>query len=121
MFSFGKKVSPAEQARTWERQLKSEQRKMDREIRKLDREEMKMKNDIKREAKKGAAYQRAVRTMAKSLVRTRKTKERMYMTKAHLNSAVLQLKEQQASLRVARTMHTSTQVMQAMNQLVNIP
>lgn len=56
----------------------------------IERDEMKMKNEIKAAAKKGEKS--AATAMAKGLVRSRRTKERMLLTKTHINSTILELK-----------------------------
>lgn len=54
-------------------------------------------------------------------MRSRKAVTRIYTTKAHLNSVQMQMKNQLATLRVAGSLQKSTEVMQAMQRMVNIP
>lgn len=93
---------------------------MQREIQKLDNEEIKLKNQIKAEAKKGSS-QKTLNTLAKSMVQLRSSRDRLYTSKAQVNSVALQLKEMQASLKVAKAMKISTSVMASMNQMINLP
>lgn len=59
--------------------------------------------------------------LAKEIVRSRKATNRIYITKAQLNSVQLQMKNQLATLRVAGALSKSTEVMQAMQNLVRLP
>jgi charged multivesicular body protein 3 len=55
------------------------------------------------------------------LVGTKKAKERLYVSKAQLNSIVLQLTEQLATIKMTQAISLSGEAMAAMNQLVNVP
>lgn len=59
--------------------------------------------------------------LAKEIVRSRKAVNRIYTSKAHLNSVQLQMKNQLATLRVAGALQKSTEVMQAMQAMVRLP
>lgn len=78
-----------------------------------------MKRSLKQAATKGD--REACTILAKEIVRSRKATNRIYMTKAHLNSVQLQMKNQLATLRVAGSLSKSTEVMQAMQNLVRLP
>ncbi len=80
----GKKVDPQESAKEWKRNLQKEMRKIDRDIADIKRQEDRAMKECKALAKKNHAS--AARTLAKEIVRTRKTVERMYVAKAQLNS-----------------------------------
>lgn len=92
---------------------------MDRQIRSIQREEDKVKVTLKQAAKKGDRDTCTI--LAKEIVRSRKATTRIYTTKAHLNSVQMQMKNQLATLRVAGSLQKSTEVMQAMQRMVNIP
>mmetsp|Transcript_3051 Transcript_3051/g.4666 ORF Transcript_3051/g.4666 Transcript_3051/m.4666 type:complete len:223 (-) Transcript_3051:610-1278(-) len=116
---FGKKVDPKELAQTWKSELRSEDRKLQRQILAIEREEQKVKKEIKDAAKKGEKD--ACRILAKELVRSRKAKERIYASKAQLNSVSLHLSENLATMRVMGTMQKSSEIMQSMNDLIKMP
>eukprot|EP01083_Nonionella_stella_P039838 108360_1 len=59
--------------------------------------------------------------MAKSIVQTDKQIAHLYGTKAQMNSVCLQIKEQQATLKMAKAMKQSAQVSQLMGRLVKLP
>ncbi|CAG2058246.1 unnamed protein product, partial [Timema podura] len=82
-------------------------------------EEDKVKRSLKEAAKKG---DKGVCTiLAKEVIRARKAVNKIHTSKAHLNSIMLQMKNQSATLRVAGALQKSTEVMQAMQNLVRVP
>ncbi|GBG32092.1 Charged multivesicular body protein 3 [Hondaea fermentalgiana] len=114
-----KQPDPRELVKEWTRNLRREQRMLDRQLRQIEREELKMQRDIKMLAKKGEMA--AIRPLAHSLVQSKKAKNRINVTKAHMNSVNLQLRHQAAQMRMAQVMQSSTKVMAAMNSLVKMP
>ena len=80
----GKKTDAMAQAKEWKRNLQKEMRRMDRDITDIKRAEQRSLNECKALAKKGRTN--AVKILAKEIVNTRKTVERMYMAKAQLSS-----------------------------------
>ena len=70
-------------------------------------------------AKKGETQ--AMRSLAKELVNSRKAKERMIVSKAHLNSISMQLRLQMSTLRTAKAFSQSTEVMKSMTKLMSLP
>ncbi|CAD7950689.1 unnamed protein product [Amoebophrya sp. A25] len=105
--------SSKEQAREWNRKLKSEMRSLEREVMKLQREEAKAAREVKNYAQKNEIE--AARTLAKEVVRGRKTIQRLHIAKANLNSVSLQLTTLLGSMKVADAMRESTEIMQSMN------
>ncbi|KAF0313544.1 Charged multivesicular body protein 3 [Amphibalanus amphitrite] len=119
LFGRSKEPDPKEQVQEWTRKLRKEGYQLDRQIRAIQREEEKVKRSLKEAAKKG---DRSVCTvLAKEVVHSRKAISRIYTTKAQINSVSLQMKQQLAQIRVAGAMSQSTEVMQAMQQLVKVP
>lgn len=123
---FGKNNTPEaqkqnakEQVRTWTRKMKGEVRTIEREIQKIEREENKVKNDIKSAAKGGNL--KGAQILAKELVRSGKAKERMYLTRTQLSSVQMELQSQVATMKVADSMKSSTEVMKHMSKLMNVP
>lgn len=78
-----------------------------------------MKRSLKEAAKKGDKDVCTI--LAKEVVRARKACNKIYTSKAHLNSVSLQMKNQMATVRVAGSLSKSTEVMQAMQSLVKVP
>lgn len=90
---FKKKVSAKDAAKAakkeTKREVRSSQRDMEREIRELDREEKKLLAQIKQRAKQPGVKgmnDSALKSMAKNLVQIRNQKNKLYSTKANLNS-----------------------------------
>ena len=103
----------------WKRELKHEERSIEREIRKIQMEENKTKMEIKKLAKQGDTTN--VKVLAKGLVQSRKHVERLYQSKAQLNSVSMTLQQQLSMMKTASTMQKSTQIMTHMNNLVKVP
>lgn len=78
-----------------------------------------MKRALKQAASKGD--RETCKILAKEIVHSRKATNRIHTTKAHLNSVQLQMKNQLSTLRVAGALSKSTEVMQAMQNLVRLP
>lgn len=85
----------------------------------IQREEEKVKRSLKEAAKKGDRD--VCKVLAKEIIRARKACNKIYTSKAHLNSVSLQMKNQLATIRVAGSVSKSTEVMQAMQSLVRVP
>jgi charged multivesicular body protein 3 len=115
---FGKTKTPREQTREWASALRKESRAIEREVHRIEREESKMLADIKKAAAKHD--QKSLKILCKSMLQSKKTKERMYSTQAQINSTVMQLKEQAATMKVVGTMAHSTQLMKSMSALMNV-
>lgn len=113
------KDDPKEQAREWKRKLNKEIRSLDRDITSLKRAEDKAVAECKKLASTGNV--KAAKILAKEIVNTRKSAERMHAAKAQLNSVQMQLQTTVSMLKVQGIMGKSVEIMQVMNQLVNIP
>lgn len=87
-------------------------------MRAIKNEEEKVKRALKQAAAKGDKDTCTI--LAKEIVHSRKATNRIYLTKAHLNSVQLQMKNQLATLRVAGSLAKSTEVMTAMQNLVRV-
>lgn len=107
------------QVNEWCHKIRKEGNQLDRQIRSIQREEDKVKVTLKQAAKKSDRDTCTI--LAKEIVRSRKAVTRIHTTKAHLNSVQMQMKNQLATLRVAGSLQKSTEVMQAMQRMVNIP
>lgn len=85
----------------------------------IQREEEKVKRSLKEAAKKNDKDTCLI--LAKEIIRARKAINKIYTSKAHINSVMLQMKNQLATLRVAGSLQKSTEVMSAMQRLIRIP
>ncbi|KAK0084610.1 hypothetical protein PV325_006718 [Microctonus aethiopoides] len=118
---FGKtpERNPKDQVQEWTHKLRKEGYQLDRQVRAIQREEDKVKKSLKDAAKKGDKD--VCKILAKEIIRARKACNKIYTSKAHLNSVSLQMKNQLATIRVAGSLSKSTEVMQAMQSLVKVP
>lgn len=103
----------------WCSKLRKESYTIDRQIRQIKREEDKIKKSLKEAASKND--KEICTILAKEVIRSRKAQNKLYTSKAHLNSVQLQMKNQLATLRIAGSLQKSTEVMQAMHNLVRLP
>ncbi|XP_035903288.1 charged multivesicular body protein 3 [Anopheles stephensi] len=118
---FGKSQdrNPKDMVQEWTSKLRKESFALDRQIRSIQREEDKIKRSLKEAAKKND--KEVCTILAKELIRSRKAVNKIYTSKAHINSVQLQMKNQLATVRVAGSLAKSTEVMQAMQALVKLP
>ncbi|KAI4873342.1 hypothetical protein NFI96_029092 [Prochilodus magdalenae] len=118
---FGKtnEKPPKDLINEWSLKIRKEMRVIDRQIRDIQREEEKVKRSIKDAAKKG---QRDVcMILAKEMIQSKKAINKLYASKAQMNSVLLSMKNQLSVLRVAGALQKSTEVMKAMQSLVKVP
>lgn len=108
-----------EQVKDWCHKIRKEGYQLDRQVRAIKNEEEKVKRTLKQAATKGDRD--TCKILAKEIVNSRKAVNRIYSSKAHLNSVQLQMKNQLATLRVAGALEKSTEVMVAMQNLVRLP
>lgn len=94
-FQVIKKVTKAYnnlQVKKWRQEIRSQQRGIQRQIQAIDNEEAKVKRSIKQVAKKGDV--KNCRMLAKELIRSQRHKNRLYTSKAQMNSIIMQLEHQ---------------------------
>ena len=91
---------------------------LDRQIRNIQREEAKVKMSLKDAAKKGDRESCLV--LAKELVRSRKAINRINVSKAQINSVMLNMEQQLANIRIAGAIQRSTDLMKCMQSLVKV-
>ncbi|CAO3691284.1 unnamed protein product [Rhizopus stolonifer] len=102
-----------------ETRIRSQQRAIQKQITAIDTEEAKVKRSIKQVAKKGDT--KSCKMLAKELIRSQRHKNRLYTSKAQLNSIIMQLEHQLATLKVAGSLQKSGEVMKLVNQLARLP
>lgn len=119
LFGKSQERNPKDMVNEWNHKLRKEGYQLDRQINSIKREEEKVKRSLKEAAKKGDKDTCTI--LAKEIIRARKAINKIYTSKAHMNSVMLQMKNQLATLRVAGSLQKSTEVMQAMQSLLRIP
>uniref|UniRef100_U5EX10 Putative vacuolar sorting protein vps24 n=1 Tax=Corethrella appendiculata TaxID=1370023 RepID=U5EX10_9DIPT len=119
LFGKSQDKNPKDMVNEWSSKIRKEGYALDRQIRSIQREEDKIKRSLKEAAAKGDKDICII--LAKEIVRSRKAVNKIHTSKAHLNSVLLQMKNQMATLRVAGSLAKSTEVMQAMQALVRLP
>ncbi|XP_075050093.1 charged multivesicular body protein 3 isoform X3 [Mixophyes fleayi] len=107
------------QVNEWSLKIRKEMRVIDRQIRDIQREQEKVKHSIKDTAKKG--NREACVILAKEVVQSKRAVNKLYASKAQMNSVLMSMKNQLAVLRVSGSLQKSTEVMKAMQNLVKIP
>lgn len=112
--------SAKELVRSWQRKLRAEARVTERSIREIEREEEKVKKQCKDLARK-QGDPKSIQLLAKSLVRSNKAKERLYTSRAVMQSADAELGSMAATMRMASSMTKSAEVMGQINALVKVP
>ncbi|KAF4084033.1 charged multivesicular body protein 3 [Ictalurus punctatus] len=118
---FGKtqEKPPKDLINEWSLKIRKEVRVIDRQIRDIQREEEKVKRSIKDAAKKGQKDVCII--LAKEMIQSKKAVNKLYASKAQMNSVLLSMKNQLSVLRMAGALQKSTEVMKAMQNLVKIP
>jgi len=119
MLGFGKKLKPEEVVRKWKTDIRKQNRTLERDIQTLEVEEKKVQRIVQELVKKGDI--KSAKILALELVRSKKGKERLYNSRATLNSISMQLQSQMALLRVAGSLQKSTEVMKIMSNAVKLP
>ena len=119
LFFKSKKKAPKEVVRGIKRKINRDVRDLERQITGIQREEKKVTAEIKKLAKK--QQMSSVKVLAKSLVQSRKAKDRLWEARASLNSVRMQIQQQYSMTKVAQGMKASTKVMELMGKLCSIP
>ena len=87
-------LTNAVQLQKWKATIRREERLLDRQIASLKEQEDKSRKMVQQMAKKRPQDVGNARILAKELVRAKKQRQRMYQSKATLNSIQMQLQEQ---------------------------
>jgi charged multivesicular body protein 3 len=82
-------------------------------------EEQKVRTALRQTAKQGD--RQLCQKIAKELVYSKHAKERLYISKAQINSLALQLQQQLGQVRLAGGLKKSSELMRIMNRLIRIP
>ncbi|KVI00154.1 vacuolar protein sorting-associated protein 24 homolog 1-like [Cynara cardunculus var. scolymus] len=116
---FMPKPNPQQLLRDWQRRLRQECRNIERQIRDIQREEKNVQKAIREAAKRNDMG--SARALAKEVVRSRKTVNRLYENKAQLNSISMHLGESVAIARTVGYLSKSAEVMKIVNNLMKAP
>ena len=111
--------SPEDKLKDMQKGLKREIRQLERDITRLDRSHKDAMKESKALAKTG--NKDAVKIMVKEIANVRKAKDRMYASKAHMNSVINSLKMSISNMKIQGVLQQSTEVMKAMGALINVP
>merc|ERR1712168_1242448 len=113
------KADPKKQVNEMSQLLRRETRAIERQIRDIERQQQKTTQMLKQNAKKGDKA--ACRILAKEIVNSKKAVSRMYQSKAQLNSVMMNMKTQLATIRLTGAVEKSTVVMASMSKLIKLP
>ncbi|XP_039023491.1 vacuolar protein sorting-associated protein 24 homolog 1-like [Hibiscus syriacus] len=113
------KPNPQQLLRDWQRKLRQECRNIERQIRDIQREEKGVQKAIKEAARRNDMG--SAKALAKEIVMSRKTVNRLYENKAQLNSISMHLGESVAIARTVGHLSKSSEVMKLVNNLMKAP
>jgi len=116
--AFGKKKPLKEILRENKRMINKAVRELDREKLALEREEKRLTIEIKKNAKAG--QMKAVKIMAKDLVRTRQYVTKFIEMRSHLQASALKLQTVKSHQAMSEAMQTTAKAMMKMNKVVNV-
>ncbi|ORY72647.1 charged multivesicular body protein 3, partial [Neocallimastix californiae] len=105
--------------RKWRREFRTQERQIDRQINSITMEENKIKASLKQAAKRGD--KKICISLAKEIINSRNAKNKLYETKAQLNSILMSLQQQLSTIKITGTLKETTGIMHSMNQLVKVP
>ncbi len=104
----------------WLRYIRQEERHIDREILDIERKENKIKREV-REALEQRKDVTSARLLAKELIHSRKSKERLRIGKSHLSALDQQLRLQKAVFHTTKAIEKSVEIMIRLNCLLKVP
>jgi len=117
--TFGKKKSLKEQLRENKRMITRAIRELDRETRSLQKEEQRLTIEIKKMAREG--QMKAVKIMAKDLVRTRQYVTKFIEMRSQLQGCALKMQTVKSHAAMADAMSSTALAMKKMNKAVDVP
>ncbi|KAM1807033.1 hypothetical protein ACFX11_030094 [Malus domestica] len=113
------KPNPQQQLRDWRRKLRQECRNIERQIRDIQREEKSVQKAIREASKRNDMG--SAKSLAKEIVRSRRTVNRLHENRAQLNSISMHLGESVAIARTVGHLSKSSEVMKLVNNLMKAP
>ncbi|KAK9734503.1 hypothetical protein RND81_04G144000 [Saponaria officinalis] len=115
----GQKPNPQQLLRDWQRRLRQESRNIERQVRDIEREEKGVQKAIREAAKRNDMG--SAKSLAREIVRSRKTVNRLHENRAQLNSISMHLGESVAIARTVGHLQKSAEVMKMVNNLMKAP
>lgn len=116
---FGKEKPLKEQLRENKRMITRAVRELDRETRSLQREEQRLTLEIKKMAREN--QMKAVKIMARDLVRTRQYVTKFVEMRSQLQGCALKLQTVKTHAAMAEAMASTAKAMSRMNKAVDVP
>ncbi|KAG2299914.1 hypothetical protein Bca52824_036386 [Brassica carinata] len=113
------KPDPKQLLRDWQRKLRQECRNIERQIRDIQKEERNVQKTIKEAAKRNDMV--SAKALAKEIVSSRRTVNRLYENKAQINSISMHLGESVVVARKFGHLSKSAEVMKLVNNLMKAP
>ncbi|ORX57092.1 hypothetical protein BCR36DRAFT_278715, partial [Piromyces finnis] len=105
--------------RKWRREFRTQERQIDRQINSITMEENKIKASLKQASKRGD--KKICTALAKEIIHSRNAKNKLYETKAQINSILMSLQQQLSTIKITGALKDTTAIMQSMNALVKVP
>lgn len=118
-FFFGRKKTPEEILRDNKRAIDRAIRELEREKNRMEQQEVKLKNDIRKNAKSNQMD--SVKIMAKDLVRTKSQIKKFELMKANLQAISIKTATLKSQNNMAQAMRGVTQGLVRMNRQMNLP
>lgn len=118
-WAFGKKLTPQERLRKYQRALEKTQRELTREVGKLQQQEKKLISEIKKSAKAGQVS--SAKIQAKDLVRTKGYITKFNAMKTQLQAISLRIQSVRSNQQMAMSMADATRLLSGMNKSMNLP
>ncbi|CAN6863226.1 unnamed protein product [Brassica oleracea] len=113
------KPDPKQLLRDWQHKLRQECRNIERQIRDIQKEERNVQKAIKEAARRNDMV--SAKALAKEIVSSRRTVNRLYENKAQMNSISMHLGESVAVARTVGHLSKSAEVMKLVNNLMKAP
>ncbi|CAF1773250.1 unnamed protein product [Brassica napus] len=113
------KPDPKQLLRDWQHKLRQECRNIERQIRDIQKEERNVQKAIKEAARRNGMV--SAKALAKEIVSSRRTVNRLYENKAQMNSISMHLRESVAVARTVGHLSKSAEVMKLVNNLMKAP
>ncbi|CAN6840794.1 unnamed protein product [Brassica oleracea var. botrytis] len=113
------KPDPKQRLRDWQRKLRQECRDIERQIRDIEKEERTVHKAIKEAVKRNDMV--SAKALAKAIVSSRRTVNKLYENKAQMNSISMHLGESIAVAGTVGNLSKSTEVMKLVNNLMKAP
>ncbi|CAF3321125.1 unnamed protein product [Rotaria socialis] len=107
-----------DQTREISKQIRQEKRQLDRQINQSDREIQRLSTDIRKHA--ASNNKEALRTLAKTIVKIKHDKSRLYTAKANLDTIDNGVKNQLANVKITGIMQKSNEIARSMAQLMKV-